>query len=204
MAKGEGFRWRDIMSNLSNEELAVLKSLLAKVSGDDVAEDVQATPKRRRRQSKVASAATQAANRGQASASKGVKPGVAPSLVDGNKMPMAAETHQARLDALEDAIPGILKVALVKSVGRNAKNKNTTSFGAMVNNPWTYVELPGGRYSKIGKMKGEDVAAEMWKLGYKFLRKQGVWATSSNGNTPQNRGRNYKSQNVGRWAMDNE
>lgn len=127
--------------------------------------------------------------------------GTSPVEKYANGQPKPSETHNARVDALEAAIPGIEAIACIFSVGRDSNKKNTEDFAYMQNNPWTWVELPGGKNVKIGNMDGPAIRAALALCGYGWSPANGLWATDSHGN-PSRRKAHYQAQKVGRAVLD--
>ena len=128
--------------------------------------------------------------------------GKAPVANGAHGMPDAVGTHQARLAALEKAIPGITREAYVFSIGKNAAGKLEKTLSRCVNNPFTYIELPGGKNQTVGSMDADAVRAAIKLCGYGFTKqhdRQGnscaFWATDCHGN-PVNRRYGAHKQNV--------
>lgn len=129
--------------------------------------------------------------------------GTAPVVKYANGQPKPVETHNERVTALEAVIPGIDSVAYVFSVGRDSNGKNTEDFALMQNNPWTWIELPGGKNCTIGKMDGPAVREALALAGYGWSPANKLWATDSNGN-PSRRRMNYQAQGVGKAMLESE
>lgn len=167
--------------------LAVLAGELGYDLNKPAAEPPSEPTRRRRQYRSVASGSSEAPAK-----TGGDKPkphyGQAPAMEGPHSVPDARATHKARLDALEAAIPGITSVAYVFSVGKDANNRLTKQLGACVNNPFTYVELPGGKNQTVGNLDPDTVRKHLKACGYGFTRQTDrggatcfFWATDSNG-----------------------
>lgn len=106
------------------------------------------------------------------------------------------ETHKARVEAIEALIPGISTEAYIFTVGKNAKNKHEKHLNLIINDPWTWIELPAGKKQAIGPMNPDQVRAKLAEGGYGFSPSNALWATDSRGN-PTRRRAHYQAQKVG-------
>ncbi len=113
----------------------------------------------------------------------------------------AVKTHDARVDALESAIPGISKKAYIFSVGKNKKGQLEKHLQAVENSPWTWVELPGGKDFSVGKLTPAEVRTKLAECGYGFSPSNGLWATDGKG-TPVRRIRHYQAQQAGKSMLE--
>lgn len=135
--------------------------------------------------------------------------GIAPVVLDSNRYPDAKGTHVARAAALEAVIPGFGKAANIFSVGLNAKKLKERDFKMMLNVPFTYIDLPGGKDQSIGSLTPEQVRAALKAAGYGFTRQtapdgsqQCFWGCDSRGR-PLSRKWGAAKQNVAATALYN-
>ena len=123
----------------------------------------------------------------------------------------AQATLKARIDALEEAMPGFTKVAAVFTIGEDAKKRKTKDLRRCVNTGFTYIELPGGKSFTINGLTPDEVRAKLKALGYGFTRQkdaQGIpaffWACDCEGRPVSKwRGRGGK-QNVAASLVNND
>ena len=112
-------------------------------------------------------------------------------------------THVARIEALEALIPGISTEAYIFTVGKNAKNKPEKHLNLIVNDPWTWIELPAGKAQSVGTMKPDAVRAKLAEAGYGFSPSNNLWATDSKGN-PTRRRAHYRAMRVGAALLNED
>ena len=112
--------------------------------------------------------------------------------------------HNMRVVELEAAIPGISKTGYIFSVGKDAHKRNTgkNEFAKMVNQPWTYIEMPE-KNVKVGKMNPDEWRAALKLCGYGWVKTSKVWGTDSNGNPSWGR-KGYRSKYVARTALNED
>lgn len=115
----------------------------------------------------------------------------------------ARATHQARLAALEAQLPGFGKSAYVFSVGKNGQGQLEKHLDSVVNHPWTWIELPGGKDFVHGNMTSDQVRGILASLGYGFSPSNGLWATDGAGH-PTRRIRQYQAQQAGKNMINND
>ena len=191
------------------EKLGITRETLQTALSDGTATEA---PQQRQRPRGASQAGTMTAPR---QASRSDKPkafyGTAPAVTGEHNVPDAVGTHRARLDALEQAMPGFTKVAYVFSVGKNAANKLETNLRLCVNNPFTYIELPGGKNQAVGEMTPEQVRAKIKACGYGFTRQRDAagtpcafWACDSNGRPVRRQHRNYRKRHAAAMLVAND
>lgn len=129
--------------------------------------------------------------------------GTSPVVRYANGSPRPLETHEARCEALDVAMPGFTEVAYVFSVGRDANQKNTKDFACMLNVPWTWVELPEGKAFTIGKLSAGEVRAMLASLGYGWSPANKLWACDGNGG-PSRRRFGGECKGVGKALLNDE
>ncbi|MCC7147166.1 MAG: hypothetical protein IT443_12030 [Phycisphaeraceae bacterium] len=108
--------------------------------------------------------------------------------------------HKARVAQLDAAVPGLSKMAFIYSVGVDAKGKYTREYGQMVNTPFTWVDLPGGKEFKTVGMNPDQVRRALKACGYGFSKTNNLWACDSKGR-PVNR-RAGRCRGVGKAMLD--
>lgn len=168
-----------------------MAALIAALEAAGLEVKPKAQPKRRsKRQSKSEFHATVTENpSGKAKSDKAKLYGRAPTVEQpGNGLTAAQHTHKARLDALEQAIPGITKVAYVFSIGKDANKKLCKNLALCVNVPFTYIELPDGKNQVVGNLTPDELRAKIKACGYGFTRQKDsdrngcfFWACDSKG-----------------------
>jgi len=158
----------------------------------------------RKQQSGYHATVTQRPASGQSQSQQGPRIyGTAPTAIGQHNMPDPAGTHRVRLDALEAAMPGITKIAYVFSVGKNAKGNLEKNLRLMVNNPFTYIELPAGKATVVGGLTPDEVRSKLKACGYGFTKQRDssgnlacFWGCDSNGRPLRRVAKGYHKQNV--------
>ena len=121
-------------------------------------------------------------NGGNGKARKPSKYGQAPVVEQpGEGRTQAQRTHDVRIKALENALPGLCKVAYVFSVGKNAQMKFEKNLALCINNPFTWIELPGGKEFTLPGLTAQQIRDTIKKCGYGYSPKNQLWVTKSDG-----------------------
>lgn len=128
--------------------------------------------------------------------------GVSPVIAHQNPVEAARLTHKARVDAIEAAIPGFTAICHVYTVGKDHAGQFTKQFTRMVNSPFTWIDMPGGKAQTMPGMTPEALRSKLKSLGYGFSHANKLWATDSKGHAIH---RTFgKVQGVGRAMRDSD
>ncbi len=128
--------------------------------------------------------------------------GKSPSLRSPNGLGNAIGTIKARLNALDDAMPGFTGLVFIQHIGISvADGSKTTATRLMEKNPWTWIELPEGKKFSINGTKSKEIFGILKSLGYGFSSGNRMWATDSGGNACGRRP-GCRVQRVGRAFKD--
>ena len=189
---------KDTTMDLVNQLAAQLG---CKVVADDSPTTVVAEkPKRKAKSKPAASQASQVAADSARTSRHGTAYGMSPVIGNGiGKQIDALATHKARLQALEDAIPGLIEQVGRTGIhssgvdkrwtkGSNVK-KHTSDFRFMnPNGCFTWILLPGGKNCGFGNYAPRDIFEKLKACGYAFSGKNLRWATDNKGNHITRRG----------------